>query len=520
MAEARVIEGQGHYVLDEVVGRGGFATVWRARARAGEVVAIKVIPIYSAQERSRALREGQIAEGLHHPNIVETIEVIAGETEVYLVTEFVEGMPLDEAARGYTPEEIEDALSQILQALSYAHAQGIIHRDIKPQNALVDRRGTVKLTDFGIAYRAGDTRLTRVGYAVGTPGYMAPEIMNGDADPSVLTDIYAVGATARTLLARQPYEPPERLSEFISRTTSPNPTHRPQSAREALALLHGGRVSPLFERVLGGTRSAKIPKRYAEHLLRGANSLAAGWLGYYAAGLLFNGAQSLGIAAGFAVLGYLLPRLAALVAVLALAVALLKSGQIGAGLAGVLPLAALGWIIAGSKSKGIGRLPLGPVLSVPLSWVGLGAGLPLFFGALMRPVGAAASGAAAGAVLVCYELTLGDGNIPYTGLIFQKLSPGTGLQQAAAYGQAVLQSSYHQPLYLVVLWGAIAAVVAVAERLGWWLAGLVVAVAGGVLGYALLVSFGPEALTKAMSSLGLAGIIYAVLRYLGVRAGR
>src|SRR5918999_603343 len=205
-------------------------------------VAIKIIPVYSTAERSRALREGQIAEGLKHQNIVETLEVIPGDHEIYLVTEYVQGMPLDEAARGYDVEEIVDSLAQILEALVYAHGQGIIHRDIKPQNALVDARGQVKLTDFGVAYRAGDTRLTQVGYAVGTPGYIAPEILDG-GNPTELTDIYAVGATARALLAHQPKELPPRLLEFVNRATSPNPTHRPQNANAALKLLTGRRGS-------------------------------------------------------------------------------------------------------------------------------------------------------------------------------------------------------------------------------------------------------------------------------------
>src|SRR5215212_43878 len=269
-----------------MVGRGGFATVWRAHPvdgagkgfwglKGGREVAVKVIPVYSSQERSRALREGHIAENLHHKNIVETLEVIPGDLEVYLVTEFVRGVPLDVAARRYSLDEVVDALAQILGALSYAHSQGVIHRDIKPQNALVDDRGRVKLTDFGVAYRAGDTRLTRVGYAVGTPGYIAPEILDGE-DPTELTDIYAVGATARTLLARQPDEPTPRLKEFVDRTTSPNPAHRPQSAWAAVKLLTGkkaprGSVSPALRE---GTE--RLPEGLKDGALRLVNGVAAG----------------------------------------------------------------------------------------------------------------------------------------------------------------------------------------------------------------------------------------------------
>jgi hypothetical protein len=240
------------------------------------------------------------------------------------VTEYVAGLPLDEAARHYDTRELVDALTQILEALVYAHGEGIIHRDIKPQNALVDDRGRVKLTDFGVAFRAGDTRLTRVGFAVGTPGYIAPEILDG-ADPTALTDIYAVGATARTLLAHQPYEPPRRLKEFVDRATSPNPAHRPQSAWAALKLLTGRRAPVAGGLSKTSSKTVKISDGARDGALRIVNGLTAGWLGYMLGAQLMDGAQALGMAAGLGVLAYLLPRLGALGVIVALVVVLLRN---------------------------------------------------------------------------------------------------------------------------------------------------------------------------------------------------
>ena len=535
MGETRYIggwaPGQGRYALAEIVGRGGFATVWRARPVNGSEkrgffgglkgdreVAIKVIPVYSSQERSRALREGQIAENLRHKNIVETLEVIPGDLEVYLVTEFVRGVPLDAAAWRYSSQEGVDVLAQVLEALSYAHAQGVIHRDIKPQNALVDDRGRVKLTDFGVAYRAGDTRLTRVGYAVGTPGYIAPEILEGE-DPSALTDVYAVGATARALLAYQPDEPSPRLSEFVNRATSPNPAHRPKSAAAALKLLTGRRDST-------GSTTRNLPKerkapagRFAGQALRVVNGLVAGWLGYLGAGLLLDGSVALGVAAGFGVLGYLLPRLAALGVIVALAVALLQSQQAGLGFATLLPAAVGLWVASGFASQDVSRLPLGPLLVVPLAAYGLGAGLPLFLGALMRPLGAALSAAMGAISLVVYELTWGDGVIPYLGLALGNLPRDLGPGELLGRGEMLVQA-YPSLAMLAVLWAAMAGVVSAAQWFGFWALGLALAVIGGVLGYALAVSIGQGALFEAMTSLGLGAIIYGVVKHLGSRFGR
>ena len=524
--------GQGCYALAEVVGQGGFATVWRARLADGSrrgflgglgggarEVAVKVIPIYSAKERSRALREGQIAEGLRHPNIVETLEVIPGNLEVYLVTEFVHGVPLDVAARHYSLDEVVEVLVQVLEALSYAHSQGVIHRDIKPQNVLVDGRGRAKLTDFGVAYRAGDTRLTQIGYAVGTPGYIAPEILDGE-DPTELTDVYAVGATARALLAHQPEQLTPRLLEFVNRATSPNPAHRPRSANAALKLLTGRRGGT-------GTTTRETPKkekiidpgRFAGQASRVVNGLVAGWLGYLGAGLLFGGAEALGVAAGFGVLGYLLPRLGALGVIVALAVALASSQQAGLGFATLLPAVGGLWVAASSIGQSASRLPLGPLLAIPLAAGGLDAGLPILLGALMRPLGAALSAAAGACTLVVYDLSFGDGVIPYLGLYLGNLDPGLDLGELLGRGGELLSPVYPTLYALAALWAAMALLVAVAEWAGFWALGLVLAVGGGVLGYALEVSATQEALSQAMTSLGLAAIIYGVVKYLGSRLG-
>jgi len=524
MAETRYIEGQDRYELAEMVGRGGFATVWRARPAAGVLgrgrdVAIKIIPIYSESERSRAMREGQIAEGLHHRNIVETIEVIPGDYEVYLVTEYVHGLPLNEAAQVYDVDEIVDALAQILEALSYAHGQGIIHRDIKPQNALVDRRGRVKLTDFGVAYRPGDTRLTQVGFAVGTPGYIAPEIMD-DADPSELSDIYAVGATARTLLAHQPDELPPRLREFVDRATSPNPAHRPRGARAALKLLTGQRGRSA-DTVMDQTPD-KVSRRLSGHLLRAANGAAAGWLGYLLGAQILqrDGAETIGIAAGVGVLGYLLPRIAALGLVVALAVALLKNG-VGLGFAVLAPAIGGTWVLVGGATSGsVSKLPLGPVLGVPLAAVGLGAGLPLLFGALMRPLAAALSAAAGALFLVGYDLAAGDARIPYSGVRFDPIPANLPIPDLVDWlGEIVeyVQQSHPSFLFLFVLWAAMAAVLSLGEWAGRWVVGLLVAVGGGMLGYFLAVSETANALNQALISLGFAAIMYGIVRYFGSR---
>jgi hypothetical protein len=371
---------------------------------------------------------------------------------------------------------------------------------------------------------------------VGTPGYIAPEILDG-ADPTALTDIYAVGATARTLLARQPYEPPPRLKEFVDRTTSPNPAHRPQSAWAAVKLLTGrkapaGSISPAGRKV-----PDRISEGSKEVALRVINGLAAGWLGYLLASqILTDLAQAAGVAAGLGVLAYLLPRLGALGVIVALAVLLIRNGA-GLGFSALAPVLGGIWVMgAGSANPDVRKLPLGPALAVPLAFlIGLGtllgsallAGLPLLFGALMRPLGACLSAAAGAITLICYDLTVPNGffadggpyaELPYSGAKLDVLPVTLGVGGLIDYSQGYLQYFPKLPL-LVLLWAAMAGTVSLAEWAGRWMVGLAVAVVVGGLGYALLLSprAAPGTLTSDMISLGLAAIIYGVLRYLASR---
>ncbi len=221
------------------------------------------------------------------------------------------------------------------------------------------------------------------------------------------------------------------------------------------------------------------------------------------------------------VAGYLLPRLAAIGIIVALAVTLLRNG-VGLGFAVLAPALGGIWVAgAGSINGGVSRLPLGPVLAVPLALVGLGAGLPLLFGALMRPLGAALSAAMGAFVLVGYDLALDDALVPYTGVQFDRIPPSLDISELVAWIGRILQYiqlAHPTFLLLFVLWAAMALVVSLGEWAGRWVLGLVLAVGGGLLGYALVVAERPVALREAMTSLSLAAIIYAVLRYLVSRA--
>ena len=202
------------YDLEREIGRGGMAIVYRARdPRLKRGVAVKLLPpdlAFRADIRSRFLREAETAARLSHPNIVPIYTVDEREGLVYFVMALIEGESLGDRVKRAGPLPIADArriLREVADALAYAHANGVVHRDIKPDNILLDANsGRAMVTDFGIARAAndGDSRLTATGAAIGTPAYMSPEQCSGDPEIDGRSDLYSLGAVAYQMIAGAP----------------------------------------------------------------------------------------------------------------------------------------------------------------------------------------------------------------------------------------------------------------------------------------------------------------------------
>ncbi len=195
----------GRYLLDRKLGSGGMADVWLAEDQElGRKVAVKILHERYANDDQfveRFRREATHAAALSHPNIVSIHDRGVSNGSYYIVMEYVEGRTLKEliVTRGPCPVPVAVSYTrQILAALRYAHRNGIIHRDIKPHNVIVDREGRVKVADFGIA-RAGASEMTEAGSIVGTAQYLSPEQARG-APVDESSDLYSTGVVLFELL--------------------------------------------------------------------------------------------------------------------------------------------------------------------------------------------------------------------------------------------------------------------------------------------------------------------------------
>src|SRR5438094_1091484 len=207
----------GRYRLEEQVGQGGMAVVWRGfDTQLRRVVAVKVLhPHLHAREdvRRRFDREAQAVARLHHPHILDVYDFSGLSAEPsYLVTEFIRGRTLREFAEGtvFDPPELAAAcLLPIAEALEHAHAAGVVHRDLKPENVMVREDGVVKLTDFGIAALLDPgEKFTMTGSILGSPAHLAPETIEGKpADPR--SDLFSFGTILYWLSCGElPFEAP------------------------------------------------------------------------------------------------------------------------------------------------------------------------------------------------------------------------------------------------------------------------------------------------------------------------
>ena len=224
------------YVVEKTLGKGGMATVELARdTQLGRNVAIKRLFASLADDpvfQKRFFREARMAANLSHPNLVGVYDVGEDDGVPYIVMEYVEGETLAElmARTGaMDPERAVDLLLQVCAGLEHAHAAGLVHRDIKPQNLLVGSDGIVKIADFGIARTLNATQLTQAGTVLGTAAYLAPEQAAGER-VTAAADLYSVGAVGYQLLSgRLPYEVESLVDLAVKCPASSRERDRPLS---------------------------------------------------------------------------------------------------------------------------------------------------------------------------------------------------------------------------------------------------------------------------------------------------
>ena len=248
MSTGRTVAGR--YRITQEIGRGGMGVVWLAHDEVlGRDVAIKEItfgPEVSPTERAllceRTLREARAAGRVDHPAVTRVHDVVEEDGKPWLVMEHVRSRTLLQLVQEHGPLR-PDVVARIgldlLDAVAAAHREGVVHRDVKPDNVLVDDAGRAHLTDFGIATTTGDSSLTATGTVLGSPSYMSPERATGQ-QPQPQDDLWSVGATLYTAVeGRPPYDRGEPMATLLAVV-----------ADHPAPMVHAGALQPVLAAML------------------------------------------------------------------------------------------------------------------------------------------------------------------------------------------------------------------------------------------------------------------------------
>jgi serine/threonine protein kinase/tetratricopeptide (TPR) repeat protein len=251
----------GRYRIEETIGQGGMGIVYRAiDLRTGETVALKQLRREATNAKpdliERFLREAAALRDLNHPNIVRAFETVTDAGDHYIVMDYVDGSDLGDFLRRYGRIPLLQTVRiglELADALTRAHYLKIVHRDLKPANVLIHTAGTPKLTDFGVAYFAGRERVTDSSVALGTPQYMAPEMLRGEP-PDARADIWSLGVILFELLTGSHPFGGATITDLLMNIMTGEPPDlealRPETPVE---------LADLIYRMLAKERDARIP---------------------------------------------------------------------------------------------------------------------------------------------------------------------------------------------------------------------------------------------------------------------
>ena len=245
MSDARRI---GDYDLGEQLGEGAVGVVYRARAADGAVVALKALRAELAEDeafRARFAREARVAKAVRSRHLVSILDACESEGTAYLVLEYVHGGSLADRLETGTLQlpELLHLIADVAAGLDALHAQGLVHRDVKPANIMLREDGSAALTDFGLAKGVAYTVLTRPGQVMGTLDYLAPELIRGE-EATPASDVYALGCVAFECLTGQPPFADRSVFGVGTAHLTDDPPDPPASPQLAWALLRALEKEP------------------------------------------------------------------------------------------------------------------------------------------------------------------------------------------------------------------------------------------------------------------------------------